>query len=520
MKILGVKTGYLLPFGLLLVIGLSVHHPSFNLSLYGDDWIDVFQYRTHIEPYAHFSPLPGLLKYLAPYGFTIFLIGNVFKIFGTLYAPYFVTSFLFRFLASVGFFLILQEMSGLIYQKATMITKVLSFLFTVLFLVGYTGIQTTDWAHYMNIYLATGLFLFSLTFQLKFYSSYSLKHMFLSLVLLALCLIVGSLRLYPILVLMPITDLCFYLLNKTQVHSKRIIIKMLIFLCLGLIFWGIGLFGSPFGFYSYGEWTITKFLSAVTLNPVLALKSNLYLVGALLIPDRLNLNPALSILIGAISLITLSVVNVKSIKAIKKSIWQIIFGLFFYIFVFTIWYFGPTSFISSEHRYLFVIFAFFLLWLYLLALLIIKSVKVSKAIILSTICLLIILHGVSTREYYLHLLDKGRDFRFAKKVEETIIKDLPTNPSSAPFVHFRVDDGEVEQNLLFGLAMKTLVFKQIWNTKYFFNQYDNMAAMKIDLQKEIDKGQSREELLNTVYAFEVRNKEIRNITADTRKNLF
>lgn len=503
---------------LLVIIGLTAHYPSFNLSLYGDDWIDIFQFFTRFDP-GQFSPLPGFLAYFNPYGFAIFLIGNLFKIFSTYYRPYFIISFVFRFAASIGLYLVCLELGRLVSIKQTRAIALLSLLSAVLFLVGYTGIQTTDWAHYMNIYLATALFLFSLVFQLRFYQNFSLKQMYLSLIFIVSSLVVGSLRLYPILVLMPLTDLSLYLLKKKLRNSFRIIYKLVIFLVSAIIFWGIGLFGSPFSFYSYGGWTAFKFLDAVATNLILALKSLLYLIGTLLIPNRLNIKPEINLLIGVMFILVFIITLIKSFKSIKDNIWSMIFGTWFFTFLFTIWYFGPTSLMSSEHRYLLVIFTFFVLWLYILALSFLESFKSSKSIMLAVACLLIIVHAVSSRQFYIHQLDKGRDFKFAKKIEETIIFDLPVKPTSAPFVYFDIDDGEVKQSLLFGLAIKTSSLKQLWDTKYFFNQYDDLEVLKKDLQKRIGKGASKESVFDLIYAFQVRNKQIKNTTDDVKKML-
>lgn len=508
-----------LTLSLLVIIGLLVHHQSFNLSVYGDDWIDVFQYHTHIDPYARFSSLPGLLAYIAPYGFSIFLIGNLFRLFGTDYSFYYILSFVFRLFTVVGFYLASLEVCKLVGQSKINI-KILSLLSASLVLVGYTGIQMTDWTHYMNIYLATALYFFSLFFQFKSYREANPVDMLISLGLLFSSLIVGSLRLYPVIVITPIIDILMYLLNKNQDNSKRFLIRLITFLSGVILLWAIGLFGSSFSFYRYGDWSTSKFIGAVLENPILSVRSLFYSVGTLLIPDRVLPNQAVNISIGLTGLLTFIYLGLKLLKSKKTYLWITVFGASFWLFSISIWYFGPTSLMSSEHRYLFVPFVLLIFWLNLIFVYVAQKIKKMQYLFFTIMVCLIFLHLFSARIFYDHLLDKGRDVTFAREIEVKIIQDLPDSPATAPYVYFNVDDGEVKQSLLFGLAFKTLAVKQIWNHRLLFRQYDDINAFKKDLEKRVFQGESKEQVLKSVYGYQVRNKKITNITNQTRRRVF
>lgn len=516
MKWINLKTTV---FIILAIIGILVHHPSLNLSLYGDEWIDIFQYFTHMD-LGQFSPLPGLLKYINPYGFAILLIGNLYKLFGTTNELYYILSLMFKIAVSYGLYLVCLEIGQLMAIKNSIWVKLLSFLVALLFLVGYTGLQTTDWIHYMNIYLATSLALFGLLFQFKSYKTFNTKQMFVSNGLVVASLVIGSLRLFPLIVVVPLIDIWVYLSKRKDNNSTKLLYKIGVFFGLIGILWGIGLFGSPFSFYSYGDWTLSKFINSVFNYPVIASKAFLFGVGVLLLPNKMFPDVTVNISLGLILLTFFLYQLYRFLKSPNGNSWILTLGVVFWMFYITIWYFGPISFASSEHRYLFVPFVMLLLWLYSIFIKTRDIKKVPAASLLKIgIFLLILVHLYSTRLFYSNLLAKGRSAAFAKEVERAIIEDLNHPMKDAPYVYFDVDDAEVQQSLLFGLGFKTLVLTKNWDKGYLFNQYDDLKKFRSDIFKKISEGTSKDDMSKLIYAYRVRDKKVTNISEEIRKSV-
>src|SRR3989344_1324408 len=73
-------------FFLFIFVGIMVHYPSFKFSLYGDDWMHIFNYFNRQNVYSNFGPLPGILSFLTPYGPSIFMIGHEYELFGKKYS--------------------------------------------------------------------------------------------------------------------------------------------------------------------------------------------------------------------------------------------------------------------------------------------------------------------------------------------------------------------------------------------------------------------------------------------------
>lgn len=502
----------------LVFIGFLIHYPSLKMSIYGDEWIDVYQYHTHTLRDAHFSPLPGPLTYLAPYGFGILLVGGLYEIFGTNYSLYFIVSLLFRIFAAFAMYLLCLEIP--ISHKITITKKrILSFSIATFLLVGFTGLQNTDWIHYMSIYLATGFFLLGMLLQVRFFSGPAVKNLVLFIICILLALITGTVRLFPIIFVIPFFDIYLFLAKKDSFSRKLILIKVGIFGILLLLLWAAGLFGSPFNVYSYGDWSISKFFQSVSADPVLTIKAFLFWFGALVVPDMLITNQSLNITIGASIMIIFFYTLFKLYSKENELKWEFLFLCNLIIFLIATWYYGPTSFISSSHRYLFLIFTAFCIWLYTFMAGILSKKLILQKIVFSVILFLIILHSFAVRTLYSHWLDQGRSSDYISTVDLQLKKDFPKPLKNLTIIYIEPDDFGVEQSTVFGMAFKIAVFSGTWEDNLVPYVVDEKKVLIKKVEEQIAKGISKDEVVANVYGYRIQNKKFTSITPQIREEI-
>jgi len=509
----------ILIFLILFLVGIFTHHASFLLAIYGDEWIDIYEFISENgrDQYPYFSPLPGILKYLAPWGSSFFIVGNLYKIFGTDYMPYYIVSFLFRMFATFSIYLFCQEIGRTMIKQTNSQVKLLSFLIALFFLVSYTGIQNTDWAHYMNIYLASAFYIISTYFQINFYQRFKTKDLWLHLLFITLSLISGSVRMFPLVFAIPVMDFIILLIYRKDYQKVRqIFVKFVGFLLIVVSLWGAGLFGGPFGVYSYGEWSFNKFLSVVISDIPGAIGTYLHWLGVLVVPDGSILGLFSIKLIGSIILLSILVTILKLVKGNNSYLWSAIFGCNFLIFMLEMWYYNPILLIDSSHRYLWVNFVTLLFYLTVILFLVIKNNSLPRVLVYVVLVLLILIHLSSTKAIYRYWLENGRSSEFIKLTEQQIVNRF-TSPIKAPVaIYLDVDDARVAHSVIFGLGFKIMVLSKTWDKQFYPVVYDDLKILKKDLDLKKSERWSKEDLIQGVYAYRIRDKRISDITDEVR----
>lgn len=518
MKLMSTKRYYILIPLLLLVIGLLVHKPSFNLSLYGDDWLSIYNCLgpaiTHkVDPYFT-GPLPGILTYLTAYGPTDCLIGLQYLLFGREYQWYYIISLALKIFVSFCFFLLIKD----IFKGKL---KVLAFLSAVLLLVGYTGIQNTDWAVYMIVYLSTGLFLLSLLFKNKYLIYNKSQYLVISFCLLEASLILLSIRLFPIIFFIPMMDLLIIFSRIYKVKYSRIIISDFLFVFSIFLFWLAGLFGLPGKIYSYGGWSAVAFLDFVFNHPVESIKSLLYWISVVVVPDRwLNTN-SMYLLIGFLIFCffmgaVLQYIKIKNVD----SFWLVISITGFLVFLLSMWYYSPSRLAGSGERYLFLPFTFFC---FFIATLINQRFFTAhffmKRLSIVLIVILIVVHWSAVELEYSNLLSHGRNSKFVNQFDNLLFKSLRLPVNSKNFIYLDFDDGFTEHSILFGLGFKIIVLSKIWNTAYDPDIYDEKNKFYEVVKQESSSNHTKDAILNHVFAFQLRNNSLTDISHIIRGEL-
>lgn len=498
-----IKSNNLVILIFLIALGFLIHYPSFNLALYGDDWLFIYRYFTHYSPFFFINTmLPGIFTYLAAYGPSIFLIGKEYQIFGQNFFFYYLLSLIFKIFASFALFLVCKKITK---------TVLLSFLVAVLFLGGFTGIQTTDWVFYSNVYLAVGLLFMGLLFQISFFEDKKEKNLLLHFIFSFLAIIAAPVRLYPLVFIVPVTD--FILLCKEGFKGKKIILnKIAFFGFIITIFWLIGVFGGTWGkIYSPGDWAIKDFINFIVDQPYFAIKSFFYWIGTIFIPDSLVSNQ------GEVALIGFGIVIICFLSAFKgkEKSWVILLSITFLIFLSTMWFFAPSRLIGSADRYLLPTFAS---GCFLIGILV-KSLS-NTSIRLKyfgylILVILIIIHISATRNIYSQWLLNGRDSKFISMIDSIILTDFknPQKIIQPSKIYLDFDDGKVMQSVQFGLTFKIMVLSKVYDLKYLPDVFNDKQVLINQVAKE------RKEFNNSIFGYQYKNNIFKNITVELRREL-
>lgn len=496
----------------LFLVGLIVHLPSLSLSLYGDDWLSIYLYFTREDPESRFGPLPGPLTFLTPYGPSVLLITTLFKFFHTNYSLYYVVALFFKLLDSYSMYLAAKEITK---------DKFFSLILAIFFLVGFSGLQTTDWVFYMNIYLAIGAFLLGLFFKLRFFQRKSIFNLYLSLLMDILSIVIAPVRLYPVVFLSPLSDLLLYFNGNWKGIKKTLIYKNLFFISAIIILWKAGMFGGSYwkyGIYSPGNFSISDFWNIVKDQPIETVKSFFQWIGVMIVPTNL-IYGLIQVATGTVLLGSLiTIVFLKLLRSDKKDLSLILLGgILFFLPLVAIWWYSPLRHISSEDRYLMVAFANFCL---LISVLYFVSFKNLKKIIIILVVFLITINIFATQKMYRYWLVNGRSAAFARIVDQQIANDFPKPVTSPKIIYIESDNNVILHSIQFGLLFKINALTGTWKKEFFNQIYNDKSEFVKYLSKEIVKGKPKADLIESVYAYQYKNNKFSSVTKEVRKELY
>ena len=146
-----------IPFALIAMLALIIFYPSFNLALFGDDWLAFWRYSQFLGPKSS-GQWNHLTYFLTPYGPQDILMGILQQVYNYQSTWYYLISYLLRLTAAFSF-----------YPLVLYLTKnKLSAIFAVLFFsVTTVGLDTTNWVFNMPSYITIALFNLFLYFFLK-----------------------------------------------------------------------------------------------------------------------------------------------------------------------------------------------------------------------------------------------------------------------------------------------------------------------------------------------------------------
>ncbi|MBI1870784.1 MAG: hypothetical protein HYS07_06300 [Chlamydiae bacterium] len=252
--------------------------PTFNLSLYGDDWMQLYQMWLSFDVRRDLSFF-SIHSYLGPYAPQYFFLGVLRYFFGYGPTAYFVTSAVLRILATFSLYFFTWEFTR--SQKA-------SFFSTLLFMVSFAGLESTDWVFNMNTYAGIFFLNFSLVFYLKMRElkkGLSWDHFFF-LIFFTLALGIVPVRMSGAVPFIVMSDLFLLWVREKRRADPFFLGRIIPAAAVFLLLYSLGSFGDSSG----KEWMVQR-LQERLIDP--GLKDFLYYLlgtlGHLSFPTALNL---------------------------------------------------------------------------------------------------------------------------------------------------------------------------------------------------------------------------------------
>lgn len=492
-------------FALLFLIGLLVHFKSFQLVPYGDDWTFIYDFSSYESKDMHVNiNYPGFLSFLTPYGPAILTIGLVYKFFGNTYFVYYLFPLIFKIIASFLLFLTLENIS-----KSQKLNNRITNLFSAsLFLVGFTGIQSIDWSMNMNIYLALSIFALGLFFQSKYYFDQKKINLSISFLLFIFAIIAAPTRFTPLIVVLPLID--FVMITDKKFHLRKfLIIKNIIFAMLVYLFFRIGIFGNPGEMNNTGliGIAIQTFLS----NLILSFKIFMHWIGITILPVYPASKILVSSLIGSLFLLFIIWNLIRSRRR-----WLIIGLMLYFIPLFLMWISSSLLYIeNSTSRHL--ILPFFAL-AFLIGIIFMEKNKITN-ILKFIFLILICLHIFQINKIYSNWISAGRGYAFINQVQAQIMSHFPAPITSARIVYLDFDDGGVQQSVVFGLGYRIAVLSGTKSLSLFPKLIADKPTLLKLIKEETSKSIPDEVVINSIAAFQYKNKKFSDITSVIQEDL-
>lgn len=339
---------------LILIVQYLIFRPSFELSLFGDDWLAFWRYSRvlDIDPsYGFNQGFSHLTYFLTPYGPQDIIMGLLQKVFEYNPQPYYIASFILRFMVSVALFYT-------VYRITKSITGAL--MSATFFSVATVGLDTTNWVFNMASYL--GL-IFAVIFILYYFISMKVgrKHLiFLAYFFLFLSIVIVPIRMHGALPLILFMESYWYIKNRRKRNSfKTSAVRVVLFLAIILIIKSIGTsFADPNESISRisngfrvitdrvsNEGRVEVFLYPLTIYGNMMFPGSLWesVSGVFQVPifGRPRPFPLFSLLIMSIYLFT----SWKLLVGTKEGRFKkfVFFAIFGFLFNFVIWIFYKIS---------------------------------------------------------------------------------------------------------------------------------------------------------------------------------
>ena len=144
-----------------VLVNLFLFLPSFQLALFGDDWLTLWRYSIYLGPKAsggwnHFTYL------FTSYGPQDILMGLLQKVFGYQSIYYYLTSFILRLLAAFSLYPLIMYLTK---------NKLSAYFSITFFLVTTIGIETTNWVFNMPSYISIVFLNMKLKYEKKIINS-------------------------------------------------------------------------------------------------------------------------------------------------------------------------------------------------------------------------------------------------------------------------------------------------------------------------------------------------------------
>lgn len=374
----------LIALAFLIVLSLTTLFPSFHLALFGDDWLVFYRYLKDLGPGSS-GPYNNFTFIFTPYGSFDVLMGFLRNFYGYNSTPYYITSYVFRLIASFSFYPIIYYLTK---------NKYAAFFAMLFFSITSIGFDTTNWVFNMPSYITVAFFNLFLYFFFLSHEQGKGKLFLLSGLFYYLAYVIVPIRMHGSLPFIFLLELFWLFRNRNLKTIKKIALRLslIVFIFLFIQFSGHSM-GPPeeTGYrLSLGLTTILDFLKQGRFDFIFY---PLVIFGSLLVPDNLVytrqvatakdlvLNFLLPIFI--VYLMISSLLQ-KSINLFTKSPWIKIsmFGLFWTFSVILIYKGNIITFSSAHYLTLLSIAGYFLFIVFSLIYKFIKNNNIADGLFL------------------------------------------------------------------------------------------------------------------------------------------
>lgn len=200
----------------ILAISLFTLYPSFNLALFGDDWLVIYRYVIDVGSIsAGFTK--HLHEYLSPYGPTQVFMGILEQLYKYNATFYYITSYFLRLFAAFSLFPITFYLTR---------NKLSAFFAVLFFSVTTTGFDTTNWVFNMTTYISIGFISLFLFFYLRSKEEGKMVFLVPAIILLYFAYITTPIRMHATLPLLIILEVVWNLREKNRLFARNSLIRL------------------------------------------------------------------------------------------------------------------------------------------------------------------------------------------------------------------------------------------------------------------------------------------------------
>lgn len=369
-----------------ILISFFTLRQSFELALFGDDWLTIWRYLEHLGPES-----PGRWNYLTyflnPYGAQDIVTGILFRIFGFHSTPFYTISYFLRLFAAFSLFPLIFYLTK---------NKLAAYFSVIFFAVTPIGLDTTNWVFNMTSYIDIIFFNIFLYLFLRTRSEKSVILYVLTFFLYYITFVTQSIRMHGLTPFIFLIELFWLLRNRNIKTLKRVALRIS---TVALIFLFIRFSGQSMG---PPEEAIQRLTLGVTrsreflqtgridfiLNPIISF-------GSMIIPENLLSSGRQIIAIRQFifqifipSMILLSITLFLFRKAVPALTFKNLFGIFITAFIWSIAIelvnkINPITFSSTSNIFLATMGGYMLIIIISLLVKFLKDERMANTLFLS-----------------------------------------------------------------------------------------------------------------------------------------
>lgn len=525
------KIRSLLPFVAAFAVSLLVMYPTFNLSLWGDDWM-VFWSSTRFLESQDLGNWNYLSLFFTAYGPMYVLVGTLMRhLFDFNSAYYYLTSFTFRVLASFS-----------LYPLTLYLTKdkLAAFFAMLFFSITTIGLETTDVAALVPSYIALiflNLFLYFYLKAREYNNAFS--YLFFASTFFIFAIVTAPIRMTGLLPLILTIEIFWLIRHRNFDFVKRTLQRLFVIISLFLVLYNTNLFVSVAmevgAKDSQKGWTIEHTINAIKvmndrfkqgdfgflLNPIV-------IIGGMLLPyyyNTTNSYSALLLFTGTLIFIA-SAVLIMRYRRHKFLPDYIFLSLALIVLGFILpWIWDFTVIYPPYHRYL-ITPAIGISILLAMIIGLIKTIGL-RVFVFVLLSIILLLHIISTQRYI-----EGRLLSHSQLISNRLWSQIPYIPeigkTDKPIVfylyNYNGDDVMFYEAIGFGLDYRIGLLYHLDTHKKMpavMRTWDQVLSAVGDgksLQAQSYPGEPIP--IDNVYAFMLVDKDsLLNITYNVREEL-